>query len=278
MRILILGHREIASNLAISLLVGDLRQHDLRIALSGAGDAHGSHPVAELTHLDRAEQDMCDALDEGYVNGQPIPNGFHGFEGLARLTGKPLEILPSPNSPPGLAALANWAPDLILSIRYRRILHDAAIAIPAHGILNLHSGLLPEFRGVMATFHSMLAGNRNIGSTLHWIQDCGIDTGAIISTSPVLADYSATYLDNVLRLYPSGCAMMVDAVSSLASGNSLKSKEPGGPGAYFHVPTLAQCHGLRDMGLKLCDGGELARFLTDFTKEPARHSTRESLN
>ena len=264
MRILLLGHREISSNLALNLLVRSLAGHDLRIALSGAGDKHGPDSVPDLIELDKVEQAMCDALDSGSVAGSPLPPGLLGFEALAAKTGQALEFLTDPNSDVGLGTLREWAPELVLSVRYRRILHQKAISIPPKGILNLHSGLLPDFRGVMATFHSMLAGSGKIGSTLHLITDSGIDTGPIIATCPIDADYEATYLDNVFRLYPSGCATMVAAVNELASGKPLIKKAKSGYGVYFSAPTLDLCAHFREAGLRLCDGRELERIIPQF--------------
>ena len=262
MRILLLGHREISSNIALNLLVRFLAGHDLRIALSGAGDNHGPGAVPDLIELDKVEQAMCDALDSGSVAGSPLPPGLLGFEALAAKTGQSLEFLTDPNSDVGLGTLGDWAPDLVLSVRYRKILHQKAISIPTKGILNLHSGLLPDFRGVMGTFHSMLAGSGKIGSTLHLITDSGIDTGPIIATSPVEADYGTTYLDNVLRLYSTGCARMVSAVDEVVAGRQLITINKTGEGAYFTAPTLDQCMKFREAGLTLCDGRELERYIS----------------
>lgn len=265
MRILLLGHREIASNLGISLLVQGLGQHDLRIALSGAGEPHGPSTPSDLAELDKLEQALCDQLDAGARYPGAAAAGLLGFEVLAERTGKDIEYLREPNSPRGLSSLAGWGPELILSVRYRKILHEKAISIPTAGVLNLHSGLLPQFRGVMATFHAMKAGEATIGSTLHWIQDRGIDTGGIIALSPIPVDYQASYLDNVLRLYPEGCAKMIKAVESLSQGKSLKTNDQKGLGSYYSAPDSDACDAFRSAGMRLFDGQELERICSKIT-------------
>lgn len=261
MRILLLGHREIASNLGISLLVQGLRQFDLRIALSGAGEeAHPDHP-SELAELNEIEQSMCDALDEGLPGTAAARVGLFGFKDLAKQTGHPVELLSSPNSKDGLEKLRTWAPDLILSLRYRKILYEEAIAQPTLGVLNLHSGLLPRFRGVMATFHAMLEGTEKIGSTLHRISNRGIDTGEIIQSFPLTAGPGCSYLANVLSLYPQGCAGMVNAALTLHSGNSLKTKEQPSTDSYYRLPSTEQIKQFKRAGLQLCHGRELDEFL-----------------
>lgn len=261
MRILILGHREIASNLGISLLVQGLKQHRLRIALSGAGEgAHSGHPP-ELAELNNVEQAMCDALDSCSLNPSAARLGLFGFKDLAEQTGNPIGVLSNPNSPEGLEQLRDWAPDLILSLRYRKILYEEAITQPRLGVLNLHSGLLPKFRGVMATFHSMLEGNDQIGSTLHRISDRGIDTGEIIQSFPVTASPGRSYLANVLSLYPWACAETVKAAMMLYSGNSLTIKQQPNSDSYYRMPSTEQIKQFTAAGLQLCHGRELDDFL-----------------
>ena len=121
----------------------------------------------------------------------------------------------------GLACLAATAPDLVLSIRYGGILKDRAIAIPSMGVLNLHSGLLPDYRGVMATFYALLNRESEIGMTLHTILDAGIDTGDIIDSTREKPDTGHSYLWNVLQLYPAGVDLMLASVKKCQLGRSL---------------------------------------------------------
>ena len=79
------------------------------------------------------------------------------------------------------ALISDTTPELMISIRYGKILRSKALSIPDHGVLNLHSGKLPDYRGVMATFRAMLAQEQELFSTLHWIDDDTIDTGRVIS-------------------------------------------------------------------------------------------------
>ena len=110
------------------------------------------------------------------------------FRALSTFLTAPMQRLNDPNSPSGIALLKSANPDLIVSIRYGRILKQSAIDIPHLGVLNLHSGKLPQYRGVMATFRALLAGDATLFSTLHWIDDETIDTGRIISIQGVPTD------------------------------------------------------------------------------------------
>lgn len=262
MNIVLLGNREIASNLGLSLLVAGLAGHRLRIVLSAAGEspAPGLHPA--LARLIRHEQAMCDALEQdSALSVRAARVGLQGFAALAERTGRPIEVIAMPNSEDGLERLRAGDPDLFISLRYRKILREQAIALAPRGVLNLHSGLLPDYRGVMATFHAMADAAPRIGTTLHLITDAGIDTGPLLQCNALQADYGATYLDNVLALYRAGCAAVLEAVGQLEQGRLLEPVSQPGGGDYYSAPDSRKIQQFLDRGMALSDGGELQRYL-----------------
>ncbi len=166
--------------------------------------------------------------------------------------------LQAPNSPAGLQLMADCEPDLIVSIRYRRILRDAAIAIPRHGILNLHSGMLPDYRGVMATFWAMLNDEPEIGATLHRIVDSGIDTGPVIGISRVQTQPRESYLANVLGLYIDGCSLLANTVDAMIRGEfRCVVPPPTGSGRYYSTPDEAAIKAFTAQNLCMASGEEL---------------------
>lgn len=84
-------------------------------------------------------------------------------------------------------------PELVISIRHMSILKPKSIASSKHGVINLHSGLLPKYQGVMATFWAMKNQEARIGTTLHYIEDSTIDTGSIIAQSNTNTDFQKSY-------------------------------------------------------------------------------------
>jgi methionyl-tRNA formyltransferase len=262
MNIVLLGHPDIASNVALSLLVTAMPRHRYSIMLSGPV-ASNSAPVAALTELAALEQKLCEDL------GKLGDSSLLSFSALARQSGNDLQILAQPNSPDSLSWLADLHPDLFISVRYRHILKDAAIAIPKFGVLNLHSGLLPEYRGMMATFWAMLNDEPTIGSTLHYIVDGTIDTGPVIGRAPVTADRSRSYLAHVLGLYPDGCRMIIDAVGRIERGDEIACREQPAAGSYYAAPRRDDVAHFQDAGLRLFDGDELQQFHENVLSSPA---------
>lgn len=241
MNIVLLGHDDIASKIALRIVVNSLPMHTYRLFLSGPLAALEKPPPDALATLGRIDREF--------------------YESLPWDIGCEPEELPAPNSADGVAILRACDPDLFISIRYRRILKSAAIEIPRHGVLNLHSGLLPDYKGVMATFWAMLNGEQELGCTLHEIVDAGIDTGPIIglSKSPPTTDWS--YLANVMELYPAGCRMIVDAITMIDAGTPLEVSTQSDEGKYYSAPGSEDLERFKASGLRLADAGDFDSFL-----------------
>lgn len=242
MRIVLLGHPDIASLYAMNRLTQLLPEHQFSVFDSGTA-AHDRSPTGALAGLADADEALCTRF-------------FAEFETHPALANR--RPLPQPNTASGLAMLRELAPELVVSIRYRRILREDVIAIPEHGVLNLHSGILPDYRGVMATFWAMLQGATEIGCTLHRIVDSGIDTGPVLGIHRQAVRPGASYLDNVLSLYPAGCRMIAQAIEQIRCGNPpTHVTQVPGTGEYFSSPDEAAIDEFLRKGLQLSGGEKL---------------------
>ena len=243
-RIVLLGHDDLASLYALQHLIEAMPHHDYAAFLSGHLPGAAESP-GELRRLADVDASLCAE-----------------FRARRRLAKALIDAvtLPQPNSSAARRRLESLEPDLVVSVRYRRILRSEVIVIPRLGVLNLHSGVLPDYKGVMATFWAMLHNEAQIGATLHRIVDGGIDTGPVIGTRRIAADYDATYLANVLRLYGPGCDMVVEAIHALEAGRNLKvtAQQPGG--RYFSTPRRADIESFHKRGLALANGREIAEI------------------
>jgi methionyl-tRNA formyltransferase len=78
--------------------------------------------------------------------------------------------------------IEDLAPDLIWVYSYSMILRDDILSAPKFGGINIHGGLLPEYRGCSPTEWSIIKCENIAGVTLHVISS-GIDEGPIIDRS-----------------------------------------------------------------------------------------------
>ena len=243
MNITLLTNRDLASHVALSQLIHILSDHRLTIFLSEkvGGNQQLPQPLIDLATVERAQ----------LADGRPT------FEMLAQQAGCTLQgftdLGNSVNSPAGIARIQASQPDLIISVRFGLIIRQDVIAIPKHGVINLHSGVLPDYRGVMATFRAMLNQEPEIGSTLHYIQDSGIDTGDIISIASIPLARDKSYLANVLSLYTGGCQQIQHAVAAISAGQPLPAQPQQGPAGYYSFPTSSDLAQFASLGHRLYD-------------------------
>lgn len=256
MRITILANRDLASCIALNHLVPGLSAHRVTVFLSSRV---GSKPLAPpLQQLKFVEQDLLNQIiapllsqssDAERTAKQPLLS----FEQLGEVVVGGLSELNDINEAAGRERFAASEPELVLSIRYGLILKDPVIAIPAQGILNLHSGALPDYKGVMASFWALLNDESEIGTTLHFIEDSSIDTGGIVASTRLAVQQDRSYLWHVLSLYEDGCGQMLAAVDKIAAGHRLQSTSQAGAGHYYSFPTAEDLQRFSERGWRLFD-------------------------
>lgn len=265
MDIVILANRDIASNQALNLLLPALTsEHRVWAFLSDAVGGGSERPAA-LEELKFFEQTLFNDWIFPQVDSQGARGEWLTFEALGRYTVAPICTLNRVNSPESLAQLEAISPDLVLSIRYGGILREAAIALPRLGVINLHSGLLPAYRGVMATFRALLAGESVIGTTLHYISDPGIDTGEIIGHTEMPVCPERSYLWHVLALYPSACEKLLACLAGLSAGEPPAITPQGAGGQYFSFPDASDLAEFSERGLKLVDPTDIVSITKRYT-------------
>lgn len=86
-------------------------------------------------------------------------------------------------------------PDLMLIWSYPMILPKAIVEIPRLGSINVHMGLLPQYRGANGIQRALINGEAKTGVTLHYM-DSGVDTGPMIARG----DYPITAEDDIISL------------------------------------------------------------------------------
>lgn len=262
MRIALLSNLDLHGNFGVNLLRDALAGHEVALFLSEK--VGGAQPtVPELATLRALEQDLPATIVWPLAEAAGRRDArYLTFRQIAEALGGTCEKLPHPNAPESLERMRRFAPDLAVSVRYGRVLRDPFLAIPRLGVLNLHSGLLPQYRGILATLRALLAGDTTIGPTLHWITDGTIDTGSIVGTARVPVRPRVSLLDHILSVYPPGIELLKDALLRLARGEPVAAT-PQDPneGNYFGFPGAEEFAALAARGFPLYDPASYVEFL-----------------
>ena len=140
------------------------------------------------------------------------------------------------------------------------------------GIVNLHGGLSPEYRGADCTFWALYNGEpEKVGCTLHYI-DAGIDTGRLIAhISPEVREGDSE-LVLFWRAVRDSAEVYAEAITKLAQGQSLGTAQAG-KGRLYQVKDRGLRHE-RDLAARLASGMlaglALPRRVRWFAAEPAQ--------
>ncbi|MFM1767867.1 MAG: hypothetical protein RJA22_396 [Verrucomicrobiota bacterium] len=151
---------------------------------------------------------------------QPTP-----VKELALAHGLALLQPPRARDPGFLEELRALAPDLIVVAAYGQLLPQALLDLPPHGCLNVHTSLLPSYRGAAPIQWAILDGLEETGVTIMKM-DAGLDTGPILAqaTTPIsTADNAQTLHDRLALL---GAQLLVQTLPDWVAGRITPRPQP----------------------------------------------------
>lgn len=161
--------------------------------------------------------------------------------------------------PDAVAELRSFQPDLIVVVAYGQILPKSVLEIPRLGCLNIHASLLPLHRGASPINAAVLAGDRESGVTIMWMDE-GLDTGDILlmSSTPIGRHETAGALHDRLAL--SAPSALVEALGLLEIGQAPRRQQDSALATY--APKLSKSDGQIDWSLDAVEIGRRIRGLS----------------
>lgn len=116
-----------------------------------------------------------------------------------------------------LRTIRDARPDLLVVAAYGQILPKALLDLPRWGCLNVHTSLLPKYRGAAPIQWSMLNGDAQTGVTIMQM-DPGLDTGPILTqqATPIADTDDAISLHN--RLAQIGSELLIQTIPAWVAG------------------------------------------------------------
>ncbi len=117
------------------------------------------------------------------------------------------------------AALAGWAPDVMVVAAYGLILPQWVLDLPRHGCLNIHASLLPRWRGAAPIQRAIESGDAATGITIMQM-DAGLDTGAMLlqTSRPIGPDDTGASLHDALAHM--GAQAILQVLDQVAAGRA----------------------------------------------------------
>jgi methionyl-tRNA formyltransferase len=123
-------------------------------------------------------------------------------------------------SPEALAPLLAVPLDVLVVAAYGLILPQAVLDWPRHGCINIHASRLPRWRGAAPIQRAIEAGDTETGVTIMRM-DAGLDTGPVVSVTPVPIDPRDTGGSLHDKLAAAGAQAIVAALRRLEASGTL---------------------------------------------------------
>jgi len=200
----------------------------MRILFMGTPD----FAVASLKRLVKDGHDICGVItqpDKPKNRGhkmQPTPvkeyaltQNLPVFQPLKARDGEAMSIV------------EQLAPELIVVAAYGKILPEDLLNYPKYGSINVHSSLLPAYRGAAPINWAILDGLAETGVTIMYMAK-ELDAGDIIlqKSTPIGEDEDALSLTE--RLADLGAEALSETVTALAAGTASRTPQEHGKHTY----------------------------------------------
>lgn len=123
-----------------------------------------------------------------------------------------------------LEEIRQLSPELIVVAAYGRLLPREILELPANGCINVHSSLLPKYRGAAPINWAVLNGEEETGVTIMYMAQ-ELDAGDIIAqaSTPIDPDETVETLHD--RLAQMGGELLVKTVTDLAAGTATRTPQ-----------------------------------------------------
>jgi methionyl-tRNA formyltransferase len=172
------------------------------------------------------------------------------IESLAVSAGVPIVPTQSVNQPEYIEQVRRIAPDVIVSVAAPEVFKPELLGIPRLGCINIHSGRLPTYRGMMPTFWQMLRGEPAVTITVHRMAE-KLDAGDVLATR-VFAIKTFDSLDRVIKgTKCEGARLLISVLRDLRADRAQPRPLDMKQADYFSFPKTEDVREFRKRGHRL---------------------------
>tara|TARA_Y100000766_G_scaffold272900_1_gene273231 strand:+ start:787 stop:1548 length:762 start_codon:yes stop_codon:yes gene_type:complete len=145
-----------------------------------------------------------------------------------------IELNKSINSPNSIDVIKKYNPDLLVSILGNQIFKSQLINLAPKGCINLHTALLPKYRGLMPSFWVLKNNERYTGVSVFFVDE-GIDSGPIIVQEKIeIKNRSQAELIKYSKKIGMEC--VAEAVNLIKKDSVVLISNPDSEKTYFSFP------------------------------------------
>lgn len=155
---------------------------------------------------------------------------------LLNLNDIPIITLENPiNNINSVNKIKLFKPDLLVSILGNQIFKEPILNLAPKGCINLHTALLPKYRGLMPTFWVMKNNEKKTGVSVFFVDE-GIDSGPIIVQKEVKIG-NKTQEELILHTKKLGMEAIAKSIDLIHKGEVQLIENDISQQTYFSFPT-----------------------------------------
>jgi methionyl-tRNA formyltransferase len=144
------------------------------------------------------------------------------------------------------ATLRSWQPDIGVVAAYGKIIPEPLLAVPRHGMINVHPSLLPSYRGAAPVHRAVIDGATTTGVTIMRVA-AQLDAGATFARVERAIGPDETSDAVERNLSEIGASLLLTVLDDIAAGTA--HEEPQDNALATYASRLTKAEGLIDWTL-----------------------------
>ena len=146
-----------------------------------------------------------------------------------------IKVIGSVNSDESLSVLRSLEADLFISITGNQIFKKPLLEIPRLGTLNLHTALLPKYRGLMPSFWVLKNKEKQTGVSVFFVDE-GIDSGPILVQKKINIEHISQW-ELIRTTKVLGMEAIIEGIELIQSGDYELIPNKENESTYYSFPT-----------------------------------------
>jgi methionyl-tRNA formyltransferase len=174
----------------------------------------------------------------------------HSIASLASAEGVPQLETVSVNAQDYINRVTALSPDVIVSVAAPEVFKAKLLNVPRLGCINIHSGRLPRYRGMMPTFWQMRNGEAAVTVTVHRMVE-KLDAGEILGMRSFPIQKNDTLDRTVKKTKDGGARLIIKVLRELRKDQVQPLPLDLSAGAYYSFPRRADVRAFLERGHRL---------------------------
>lgn len=143
--------------------------------------------------------------------------------------------------------LKSLKPELIISVASSQVFGRELLKLPPKGCINVHSALLPRYRGMLPSFWVLLNNERETGVTVHYMDE-KLDNGDIILQEKLKIKPEDTHHSIIVKTKKIGSELLVKTIEIIERETVTTIPNDSSQATYFSFPTREDARKFHQIG------------------------------